>query len=191
MSHYKADSNLSKLNREGSSGFVVVDPSLYEVIQESISFSRHSGGSVRRDDRAPAQDLEGGRGAGPQAAPRTRSPRLGSVSATKRSRSAAPDRIRFRSDCVRAGSGRHRERLRGGTRDRDSPVGRHPARAGQRRRKLHHVDWRSTRPARDGRSRVGARSVLVLRDSSTVHLATERRDPRSSNRIADRDRRWP
>lgn len=44
MSHYKADSNLSQLNRDGKHGFVVVDPSLYEVIQESISFSQRSGG---------------------------------------------------------------------------------------------------------------------------------------------------
>jgi FAD:protein FMN transferase len=41
MSHYKADSNLSKLNREGGSGFIVVEPSLYEVIKESIWFSQH------------------------------------------------------------------------------------------------------------------------------------------------------
>lgn len=44
MSHYRADSNLSTLHRDGAKGFVAVDPSLYEVVEESLWFSRLSGG---------------------------------------------------------------------------------------------------------------------------------------------------
>jgi FAD:protein FMN transferase len=44
LSHFKADSDLSKLVREGRSGFVAVEPSLYEVLEESIMYSRRSGG---------------------------------------------------------------------------------------------------------------------------------------------------
>ena len=44
MSDFEADSDLSRLVREGRRGVVPVDPSLYEVIQESLMFSRRSGG---------------------------------------------------------------------------------------------------------------------------------------------------
>src|SRR5688572_21311865 len=43
MSHFDADSDLSKLIREGRRREVTVEPSLYEVIQESLKFSRLSG----------------------------------------------------------------------------------------------------------------------------------------------------
>jgi thiamine biosynthesis lipoprotein len=43
MSHYRADSDLMKLN--GARGrFVAVDPSLYDVVRESLAVSRISGG---------------------------------------------------------------------------------------------------------------------------------------------------
>ena len=44
MSHYKQQSELSRLNREGRRGFVAVEPSLYEVLEVSVEFSRKSGG---------------------------------------------------------------------------------------------------------------------------------------------------
>src|SRR5438045_4229419 len=44
MSVYKADSELSKVNREAGGGYVTVDPSLYEVVRESMIFSEGSGG---------------------------------------------------------------------------------------------------------------------------------------------------
>jgi FAD:protein FMN transferase len=44
MSHYKADSELSRLNREAAAGAVAVDPSLYQVVEESLAYSRLSGG---------------------------------------------------------------------------------------------------------------------------------------------------
>jgi thiamine biosynthesis lipoprotein len=99
LSHYKADSNLSKLNREGGSRFVVVEPSLYEVIQESISFSRHSGGAF---DVTIAPLLRTWKNADAEG----RSPTADEISEARRCvgyekiETIAPDRIRFGSDCV-------------------------------------------------------------------------------------------
>jgi FAD:protein FMN transferase len=44
MSHYRSDSDLSKLNREARHRPVRVDPSLHEILRESIEFSRRSRG---------------------------------------------------------------------------------------------------------------------------------------------------
>ena len=99
MSHYKADSSLSKLNREGGTGFMAVEPSLYEVIQESISFSRHSGGAF---DVTIAPLLRTWKNAYADG----RRPTANEISEAKRCvgyekiETVAPDRIRFRSDCV-------------------------------------------------------------------------------------------
>lgn len=43
MSHYRGDSDLTRLNRAGSE-YVTVDPSLHDVIRESLVVSRASGG---------------------------------------------------------------------------------------------------------------------------------------------------
>jgi thiamine biosynthesis lipoprotein len=99
LSHYKADSSLSKLNREGGSGFVAVEPSLYEVIQESISFSRHSGGAfdvtiaplLRTWNNA---DAEGRIPTADEIAEARRCVGYGKIEMI------APDRIRFHSNCV-------------------------------------------------------------------------------------------
>jgi len=99
MSHYKADSNLSQLHREGRSGFVVVEPSLYEIIQESIRFSRHSGGVF---DVTIAPLLRMWKTASSEG----RSPSASEISEARRCvgyqkiEAIAPNRIRFRSDCV-------------------------------------------------------------------------------------------
>lgn len=99
MSHYKADSNLSKLNREGGRGFVVVEPSLYDVIQESIWFSRHSDGAF---DVTIAPLLRAWKEA--HADGRRLSAREISVAKQcvgyEKMEVVAPDRIRFRSNCV-------------------------------------------------------------------------------------------
>jgi thiamine biosynthesis lipoprotein len=100
MSDYKADSELSKLNREGGHGFVRVDPSLFEVIQESMMFSRRSGGKFDVTV-APliktwrAAQAEGRRPSADEIADARRCVGYENIEA------AAPDRIRFRSDCVR------------------------------------------------------------------------------------------
>ncbi|MGH9373181.1 MAG: FAD:protein FMN transferase, partial [Vicinamibacterales bacterium] len=44
LSHFKSDSDLSRLVREGRGRFVRVDPRLFEVIQESLALSRRSNG---------------------------------------------------------------------------------------------------------------------------------------------------
>jgi thiamine biosynthesis lipoprotein len=44
MSHYKEDSDLSRLNRDGGGDSVAVDPALYDVIDRSLHFSRLSNG---------------------------------------------------------------------------------------------------------------------------------------------------
>jgi FAD:protein FMN transferase len=45
LSHFKDDSDLSRLNREGHRGFMAVDPSLYDVVSQSIQWSRRTGGT--------------------------------------------------------------------------------------------------------------------------------------------------
>jgi thiamine biosynthesis lipoprotein len=99
MSHYKADSNLSRLNREGGRGFVLVEPSLFEVIHESIRFSGYSGGAF---DVTIAPLLR----TWTDAYSEGRRPSASEISTARRCvgyekiETAAPDRIRFRSDCV-------------------------------------------------------------------------------------------
>ena len=45
MSHYKPDSQVSKINLSGSQGAVVVDQELFDLIAESVRFSRDSDGA--------------------------------------------------------------------------------------------------------------------------------------------------
>jgi thiamine biosynthesis lipoprotein len=99
LSNFKADSNLSKLVREGRSGFVRVDASLFEVIQQSVEFSRRSGGKF---DVTIAPLLRTWK----QAAAEGHLPSDADVTAARRCvgfekiEMQAPDRIRFHSDCL-------------------------------------------------------------------------------------------
>jgi thiamine biosynthesis lipoprotein len=99
MSHFKADSDLSKLNREARTGFVKVDPSLYEVIDESIRVSRRSAGKF---DVTIAPLLKVWKDAHADG----RSPSDSEISDARRCvgyeriELDAPDRIRFHSDCL-------------------------------------------------------------------------------------------
>jgi thiamine biosynthesis lipoprotein len=99
MSHFKPDSDLSTLLREGRSGFVAVEPCLYEVIRASMMFSRRSGG---RFDVTVAPLLRVWR----EASAEGRRPSADDVSAARRCigyekiETRAPDRIRFHSDCL-------------------------------------------------------------------------------------------
>lgn len=45
LSHFKDDSDLSRVNREAGRGFVTVDPSLYDIVSQSIEWSRRTGGT--------------------------------------------------------------------------------------------------------------------------------------------------
>jgi FAD:protein FMN transferase len=99
MSDYKADSDLSRLNREGRRGFVAVEPALYEVIQQSLIVSRRSGGvfdvtiapllkawkEARREGRAPSTA---------EIAAATRCVGYENIETRE------PDRIHFRNDCL-------------------------------------------------------------------------------------------
>ena len=99
MSHYRADSNLSALHREGAKGFVAVDPSLYEVVEESLWFSRLSGG---RFDVTIAPLLAIWK----EAAVDGHRPSEAEISKAakcvgfEKIETRAPDRIRFTTDCV-------------------------------------------------------------------------------------------
>jgi FAD:protein FMN transferase len=99
LSHYKAESSLSRLNREGRSGFTDVQPDLYAVIEASLAVSRQSGG---RFDVTIAPLLRVWREA--RAAGRT--PSDLEIAAASRCvgyqhiETRAPNRIRFTSDCL-------------------------------------------------------------------------------------------
>jgi FAD:protein FMN transferase len=99
MSHFKADSDLAKLVREAPGGFVTVEPSLYAVLQESMTFSRLSGG---RFDVTIAPLLRAWRVAREEG----RRPTTAEISAARRCvgfekiEARDPDRIRLHSDCL-------------------------------------------------------------------------------------------
>jgi thiamine biosynthesis lipoprotein len=96
---FERESDLSKLVRDGRRGEVRVDPSLYEVIQESLTFSRGSGGKF---DVTIAPLLKTWR----QAREEGRSPSPLELSQAQRCvgyekiEMRPPDRIRLRSDCL-------------------------------------------------------------------------------------------
>ena len=99
MSHYRADSDLSRLVRDGRHAFVSVPASLYEVIERASMFSERSGG--RFDITvAPLVNLW------TAAAADGRRPAAGEIAAARRCVGVGlielrpPDRIRLRSDCV-------------------------------------------------------------------------------------------
>ncbi len=70
MSHYKADSALSRLNRDAATHPVAVEPELFDFIAEALRFNRDSGGAFditvgplmktwgffRGDGRLPSED---------------------------------------------------------------------------------------------------------------------------------------
>jgi thiamine biosynthesis lipoprotein len=99
MSHFKADSDLSKLVREGRVGFVTVEPSLYDVITQSIRFSELSGGKF---DVTIAPVLKVWKAAQSEG----RRPTEAEILEAKRCvgyekiETEAPGRIRLRSDCL-------------------------------------------------------------------------------------------
>jgi thiamine biosynthesis lipoprotein len=99
LSNYREQSDLSRLNREGRHGFVSVDPSLYEVVEEALVFSRLSGGVF---DVTIAPLLRVWRDAHSVG----RLPTAEEIAEAKRCvgyqhlETRPPNEIRFRSDCV-------------------------------------------------------------------------------------------
>jgi thiamine biosynthesis lipoprotein len=99
LSNFKQDSDLSKLNREGRRGLVRVDASLYEVIEQSVAWSRRTGGrfdvTIAPLLRTWKQAYEAGHPPSEQEVAAVK-PCVGS----EKIEIAPPDRIRFRSDCL-------------------------------------------------------------------------------------------
>lgn len=99
MSHFKPESDLSRLNRVGRHGFVTVDPALYDVIVQSVDLSRQSAGKFDVTI-APVVTLwkdareEGGRPSATDIAAASRCVGYEGIVVEP------PDRIRFRSDCL-------------------------------------------------------------------------------------------
>lgn len=99
MSHFRADSDLSRLNREGRHGFVTVDPSLYDIIEQSIAVSRLSDGKFDVTI-APLTKVW------KEAHAEGRSPSPADVAAARRCvgyqhiELEPPNRIRFRAHCL-------------------------------------------------------------------------------------------
>ncbi|MCU0255141.1 MAG: FAD:protein FMN transferase [Vicinamibacterales bacterium] len=99
LSHYKEESDLSRLNREARHGFVAVDPSLYEVLSEALSYSRMSGGRFDVTIGALLRVWKDAHAAG-------RQPSAAELADVRRCvghehvELKAPDQVRFRSDCV-------------------------------------------------------------------------------------------
>lgn len=99
MSHYLERSELSRLNREARRGFVAVEPSLYEVVEQAVEFSRRSGG---RFDVTIAPLLR----AWKDAHDAGRQPSAREIADLRRCvgyqhiEVRPPNEIRFRSDCL-------------------------------------------------------------------------------------------
>ena len=99
MSHYRNDSELARLVREGRRRFVDVDPNLYDVIEQSLWYSRQSAGKF---DITIAPVLKVWK----QAYAQGRRPSAGEIESARRCvgyekiEVAAPDRIRLNSDCL-------------------------------------------------------------------------------------------
>jgi FAD:protein FMN transferase len=99
LSHFKDDSDLSRLNRDGARGFVTVDPSLYDIVEQSIDWSRRTGGTF---DVTIAPLLRTWK----QAYADGRRPSDEEVAATKRCVGSdkialeARNRVHFRSTCL-------------------------------------------------------------------------------------------
>lgn len=99
LSHFKADSDLSRLNREGRHGFVSVDQSLYDVIEQSTTVSRLSDGTF---DVTIAPLVKLWKTANAEG----RSPSPADLATARQCVGyqhidlAPPNRIRYRSDCL-------------------------------------------------------------------------------------------
>jgi thiamine biosynthesis lipoprotein len=184
LSHYKADSDLAKLQRDGRGAPVPVEPSLYDVIQESIRFSRDSAGAF---DVTVAPLLRVWKTAGAEG----RKPSASEIAAARRCvgyeqiEVIAPDRIRLRSACVELDLGGIGK---GYAVDRAIAV----LKAGGIRHGLVNAGGSSITaidapPGSKGWPvTVGARKVLLLRDSSmsTSEQNAEILDPRTGSPAA-------
>jgi FAD:protein FMN transferase len=99
LSHYDAQSDLSKLIRTGRTGFVGVDPALYDVLSQSMEISRRSGGSfdvtVGPLVRLWQNAQESGHPPAPEAIAKTKR-----CVGYEKVQLMPPDRVHLDSDCV-------------------------------------------------------------------------------------------
>jgi thiamine biosynthesis lipoprotein len=99
LSHFKADSDLSKLVRDGKAGVVPVEPSLFDVIERSLAFSRRSHGTfdvtVAPLLRVWKEAAAEGRRPSPDAIARAKQ-----CVGYERIETRLPNLIRLHSDCV-------------------------------------------------------------------------------------------
>ena len=99
MSHFDPESELAKLVRTGRTGFVGVDPALYDVLSQSMEISRRSGGSF---DVTVGPLVRLWQNAQPSGQP----PSPDSIAKAKRCvgyekvQLMPPDRVHLNSDCV-------------------------------------------------------------------------------------------
>ena len=99
MSHYQPDSGLSRLNRQGHHGAIPVEASLYEIIQESLTLSRHSAGQFDITVAPLLRAWKGAHEAGRHpSADEIRD--AGRCVGYQQVELVPPDRVRLRSDCV-------------------------------------------------------------------------------------------
>ncbi len=100
MSHYKIDSDLSRLNRDARRNAVTVDPSLYDVIVRSLDVSRRSEGAFDVTF-APLLDVW------KRARAEGRRPSGAEIDAARTCvgywhvEASPPNRIRFDADCIK------------------------------------------------------------------------------------------
>ena len=99
LSDFNADSDLSKLVRDGRRGFVTVDPSLYEVLQESVLVSRRSGGKFDVTIAPLLKVWKAAEANGRSATPAEVAEAQRCVGYDKIEMSP-PDRVRLASDCL-------------------------------------------------------------------------------------------
>jgi thiamine biosynthesis lipoprotein len=99
LSHFDADSDLSKLVRRGRGGLTDVDPALYDVLNESMEISRRSGGSFDVTVGPLVRVWQAAQAAG-------RTPSADAIAKARRCvgyekvQLVPPDRVQLNSDCV-------------------------------------------------------------------------------------------
>jgi thiamine biosynthesis lipoprotein len=99
LSHYREQSDLSRLNREGSRGFVTVEPALVDVLEQALVFSHLSAGAFDVTVAPLVRVWKEAHEAG-------RLPTAREIAAVRRCvgyeqlETRPPNQVRFRANCV-------------------------------------------------------------------------------------------
>ena len=156
MSHYKADSPLSRINRDAARMPVTVDPELFAFITDAMRYSRDSGGAfdITVGPLMKAWGFFGGEGRMPS------DEELGAarhhVGGTHVHLNPSRSTIAFDRARRRARSRRHRQGLRGRSRRPAAATAADRRRVDQRRRQHDLRSRRAARPRRLGRGAAGS-----------------------------------